>query len=233
MKKRVIILKLVKIALFMLFIPFLIGQTAYITSEQQKENLIAALSEKYPRNKNIIFAISVVERSDFLPESLKEFANIDIAIPIDDSGLVLSYSDIVKALSSIDTNNRQKALIIGKNTPFPAAVLSKLYDRIFATESNTNSREREKQEKILNEKFPNVTIAFTNDMNYFSTDAPFDLIFVNSALKTYSGQYLENLSIYGQMLLTLEDKDGFQVLYKVKKTGESYSLEAIGNVLFP
>lgn len=237
MKKRFIILKLAKIALFMFFIPLLIGQTAYTTSpitlKQQKENLIAALSEKYPRNQNIIYAISAVERLDFLPESLKEFANIDIAIPLDNGGLILSYSDIAKALSSIDNNSREKALIIGKNTPFPAAVLSSLYDRVFAIESSTNSKEREKQEKVLNEKFPNVTIAFTKNINYFRENAPFDLIFVNSALKTYSGQYLEYLSIDGQLLLALEGKDGFQVLYKVEKTGESYSLEAVGNVLFP
>ena len=200
--------------------------------QQQKTALIRMLEQKFNiADRNIITALQRVNREDFLPEELKKYAYIDISLPIDNSNVIISYSDLLKAVTSINNSSREKALVIGRNSEFTAAILSFLYREVYLIESNIESQER--SEAIIREKYSNITFAFIGNRNHFNVNGPFDLIFINSSINEFTTNYLDLLRQNGEAIFALSDRDGFNILHKATKTGSSYNITILGEVLFP
>jgi len=208
------------------------SQTLYDPLPQQKADLIKLLENKFNiTDRNIITALQSVNREDFLPEELKKYAYIDISLPIDNSNVIISYSDLMKGITSIKNNKKEKVLVIGRNSDFTAVILSFLYKEVYLIESNFALRNR--NEKLIKDKYNNITYAFSNDYNYFSTHGPFDLVYINNSINEFTTNYIDLLNQNGEVIFALSDKYGFSILHKATKVGFSYNITILGEVLFP
>ena len=230
MKNKSITLKVIIIVLFSYL---LLTSQAHDRMAQQKAELIRLLEQKYSiTDRNIIRALQTADRGDFIPEDLKGFAYIDISLPIDSANVMLSYSDLVKVITSIPQGARRgNVLVIGRNSAFSAATLSFLYNRVFLIESNIASRNR--VEVILREKYSNINFVFTDDFTHFNANAPFDLIFINGSINEFSRSYIDLLNQNGIVIFALSDRYGLGTLHKATRTGPTYSITSLGEVMFP
>ncbi len=210
----------------------LMSQTLYDSLTQQKTELIQFLEKKFNiSNRNIITALQSMQREDFLPQDMKKYAYVDISLPIDNSNVIISYSDLVKALVSLKNSSREKTLVIGRNAGFTAAILSLLYKQVYLIE--LNNTEKDRYESLIREKYNNITPAFTKDFNYFAANGPFDLIFINGSISEFTSNYIDLLTQNGEAIFAMSDSDGFNILHKATKIGLSYNTAILGEVLFP
>ncbi|MDX9801065.1 MAG: hypothetical protein RBT69_07005 [Spirochaetia bacterium] len=247
----------VYIFLFLFILPALIiPQELYDSFAEQRSSLISGFEKKYPgKDKKIFQALSSVKREDFLPEKIKKYAYIDISIPLEwaaaapvsvpasSSGTasasaaasapasVISHSDLLKILINLQKPDKNKALVIGRGAGFTASVLSSLYTAVFLIE--TDIAESNKYQLFMPEKYPNITVQYTKELNFFKSGSPFDLIVINGSFEDYSGEFIEDLSENGELFFALSDNDGFKMLYRAEKKGESYTIKAIDEVIFP
>ncbi|MCP5513895.1 MAG: hypothetical protein H7A26_00325 [Spirochaetales bacterium] len=225
--------------LFLVFLPsFAAPQELYDSFAQQRSALVSSFEKKYPKNDKKIFqALSSVKREDFLPEKIKKYAYIDISLPLDNtgtgtaSGTIVSHSDILKILLNLQNTDRNRALVIGRGAGFTAAVLSSLYSTVFLIE--TDKGESDKYALFMPEIYPNIITQFTKEFNFFRSNRPFDLIVLNGSIESYAGEFTEDLSEKGELFFPLSDNDGFQLLYRAEKKGESYTIKVIDEVVFP
>jgi len=223
---------LFKTAIIIFSYLFLMSQAFYDPLPQQKAELIGLLEKKFDiSDRNIITALQSVNREDFLPEELKKYAYVDIALPIDNLNVIISYSDLMKAITSLKNNKKEKALVIGRNSIFTAVILSFLYKQVYLIESNIVLKD--KNEALIREKYNNIIPVFSNDQNYFSTIGPFDLVFMNSSINEFTSNYIDMLNQNGEIIFALSDRSGFNVLHKATKIGLSYNITILGEVLFP
>lgn len=215
---------------------FLMSQTLYDPMQQQKAELIKLLEKNFNiTDKAIITALQSVNREDFLPQEMKKYAYIDISLPIDNSNVIISYSDLMKAVTSLKNSSREKALVIGRNSDFTTAILSFLYKQVYQIEFNTASGNKDgnKDDASARGKYSNVITVFSKDYNYFSTYGPFDLVFVNSSITEFKSNYADLLTQNGEAIFALADIYGFNMLHKATKTGLSYSITTLGEAMFP
>jgi protein-L-isoaspartate(D-aspartate) O-methyltransferase len=221
-----------KIAIIAILSMLLMSQALYEPLPKQKAELISMLEKKFDiRDRNIITALRSANREDFLPEDIKKYAYIDISLLVDNSNIIISYSDLMKAITSLKNNNREKALVIGRNSDFTAVLLSFLYKQVYLIESNTSLKNRD--ETLLREKYSNIIYAFTNDYTYFNTNGPFDLVFINNSINEFTSNYMDLLNQNGEAIFALSDRYGFNILQKATKTGFSYNIITLGEVMFP
>ncbi|MCL2481162.1 MAG: hypothetical protein FWF38_05580 [Spirochaetaceae bacterium] len=223
---------LFKTAIILFSYLFLMSQAFYDSLPQQKNDLIKLLETKFNiTDRNIITALQSVNREDFLPEELKKYAYIDISVPIDNSNVIISYSDLMKAITSLKNTRREKALVIGKNSDFTAVILSFLYKQVYLIESNIELKDR--NETLIKGRYNNIISAFSNDHNYFSINSPFDLVFINSSINEFTSNYIDLVNQNGEVIFALSDRYGFNILHKATKIGFSYNITILGEVLFP
>ena len=226
-----------KVAILKIFIILfsallLMSQTLYDPAAQQKAELIKMLEKKFNiTDRNIITALQTVNREDFLSEEFKKYANTDISLPIDNLNVIISYSDLMKAITSLKNNKKEKALVIGRNADFIAVMLSFLYKQVYLIESNTTLKER--TEALIKEKYSNIITAFSANQNFFSTNGPFDLVFINSSINEFTSNYIDMLNQNGEVIFALSDMYGFDILHKATKIGFSYNITVLGEVMFP
>ena len=207
------------------------SQTVYDPMEQQKTELLKMLEKKFNiTDRNLLTALQSVNRGDFLPEEFKKYTYADISLPTDNSNVIISYSDLLKAITSLKNTKREKALVIGKNSNFTAVILSFLYKQVYLIESNVAIKD--KNNPLLKEKY-NIISAFSTDHNYFSTNGPFDLVFINSSINEFTNTYLDLLNQNGEVIFALSDIYGFSILHKATKIGFSYNIAVLGEVIFP
>ena len=208
------------------------SQSVYDPLAEEKSTLIKSLEKRFNiRDRKIITALESVKREDFLPQNMIKYSYVDISLPLDSVNTIISHSDITKVILNIKNPDRGKVLIIGRNCGFAAAVVASLYTEVFVIESNTAEEERYRM--IFPEKYGNVNYAFTNDYSYFSASAPFDLILLNGTLSGFSGNFMEQLKEGGEIIFPMTDSDGFQLLYRAEKHTGTYTLDIIGEVMFP
>ncbi|MCL2294116.1 MAG: hypothetical protein FWC36_04540 [Spirochaetes bacterium] len=200
-------------------------------SSPHKTELIRMLEKRFNiTDRNIITALRSTSRADFLPEEFQRHAYIDISLPVDNNNLIISYSDLLKGITSLRNPRREKALVIGRNSSFTAVILSFLYREVYLIESNIALQNR--TGALIRERHPNIIPAYTTNFSSFNANAPFDLVFINGSINEFTAAYLNLLTQNGEAIFALSDMYGFSVLHKATRIGASYNLIALGEVLF-
>lgn len=197
-------------------------------------SLIFSLSaqESRPSGKNpkVDSALEKIDRAPFLPESLKSYADMDSSLPLPDGGRIPSKTEIAFVLGSISTFDNPKVLIIGNNAGYCAAVFSQVYPRIYLIETSKNS---ELYSKVFSDnKISNITAYYGNSYDYFLSQGPFDIIFVQGGLTTLTNLFTDQLKARGELLVPIQDSHGFQQLMKYRKSNGNFYITSVGNTFF-
>ena len=171
-----------------------------------------------------------IDRAQFLPESLKSYADMDSSLPLSDGGRIPSKADIEFVLKNISTYDNPKVLIIGNNAGYCASVFAQKYPRVYLIETSKNS---ELYSKIFSENgLSNITPYYGNSYNYFAPQGPFDIIFVQGGLTTLTNLFTDQLKAKGELLVPIQDSHGFQQLMKYRKANGNFYITSVGNTFF-
>jgi protein-L-isoaspartate(D-aspartate) O-methyltransferase len=81
-------------------------------------------------DENVLNAISVVQRSEYLPENYKSFANVDIDIPIAHGQKMLTPSVEAKIMQSLTIKKDENILVLGSGTGYLASCASLLCNKV-------------------------------------------------------------------------------------------------------
>ena len=171
-----------------------------------------------------------VDRSQFLPETLKSYAGMDSSLPLPDGGRIPSKADIDFVLSNISSFDNPKVLIIGNNAGYCATVFAQKYPRIYLIETSKNS---ELYSEIFKENgLTNITAYYGNSYDYFASQGPFDIIFVQGGVTTMTNLFTDQLKAKGELLIPVQDPQGFQQLMKYRKNNDNFYITSVGNTFF-
>lgn len=171
-----------------------------------------------------------VDRAQFLPEALKSYADMDSSLPLPDGGRIPSRAEISFVLSSISTFDNPKVLIIGNNAGYCASIFAQKYPRVYLIETSKNS---ELYTEIFRENgLTNITTYYGNSYDYFAGQGPFDIIFVQGGVTTLTNLFTDQLKAKGELLIPIQDPQGFQQLMKYRKAGGNFYITSVGNTFF-
>ena len=180
----------------------------------------------------VLAAIETVPRERFVPETFRDQAWEDIALPIG-LGQTISQPRVVAMMTeALRVTRRHRVLEIGTGSGYQAAVLAKLCRRLYTIERHPALLAR--AEAILKELgVTNVVTRAGDGMAGWPELAPFDRIIVTAAPCEAPKPLLDQLSPEaGVMVIPMGGSAESQHLWRITRRGEAYDRERLAAVRF-
>ena len=199
--------------------------------EQQKKEL-ARMWEKHI-DKKIINAFLKVPREKFVLEEWKWDAYDDTPLPILADQTISQPTTVVQMLQHLELKRGQKILEIGAGSGYNAALMGKILGKEGKVISVEILPELVKfaKENLKKAKIENVKIMKADGSRGCEKEKPYDRIICTAASPKIPEPWKEQLKRGGIILAPVGDKYG-QVLLRIKRIGNNYEYEELGDYLF-
>jgi protein-L-isoaspartate(D-aspartate) O-methyltransferase len=172
------------------------------------------------KDKRIIEVINSIPREDFLPESLKDYAYADTALPIG-SGQTISQPSLVAYMTQLlELTGRERVLEIGTGSGYQTAILAALAHEVYTIEIIRELHEEAKQ-ALSKLGIGNVQYKLGSGYEGWEEYAPFDRIMVTAAPPEVPPKLVEQLKDKGRMVVPVGDRDQTQILKLIIKSGNT------------
>ncbi|OUR78299.1 protein-L-isoaspartate O-methyltransferase [Alphaproteobacteria bacterium 46_93_T64] len=167
-------------------------------------------------NTSVLSAMERVPREEFIPPTFRDRAYENIALPIT-SGQTISQPYIVAYMTQmLKPDLRQKVLEVGTGSGYQAAVLSKLFRRVYSIE-----RFRSLHINAVNLfdtlKISNITSKLGDGYKGWKEQAPFSHIIVTAAAADVPSALVDQLGDNGVMIIPVGPDQGDQIILRITK----------------
>jgi len=192
------------------------ARTEMVATIQDLARQTAGTIESYPIDPEVLQAMRVVPRHEFVPEDVRPFAYENRPLPIG-NGQTISQPFIVAVMTDLlvpDPND--KVLEIGTGSGYQAAVLASLVDEVFTIEivPELGERARATLERL---GFTNVQTRIGDGYRGWPEEAPFDAIIVTAAADQIPPPLVEQLKAGGRMIIPVGGNSAAEQLTLVEK----------------
>lgn len=182
----------------------------------QKIRLIMELRRMGINNTDVLSAIERIPREDFVPATFKDRAYENIALPIA-SGQTISQPYIVAYMTQLlNPDSRAKVLEIGTGSGYQAAILSKLFRRVYSIE-RFRSLQIQAIEIFEKLKLTNITTKLGDGYKGWPEQAPFSHIIVTAAAADVPSALVDQLADNGVMIIPVGPDQADQSILRITK----------------
>ena len=197
----------------------------------KKNQLINLLRDRGITNEKVISIMEKIPRESFLDPALKQMAYNDDALPIGHNQTISSPYIVAKMSQIIiEEDKMDKVLEIGTGCSYQSVVLSYLFKKVVSIERIKPLYIKSK--KIVSDfNRNNIKLIFGDGYMGSKIDAPFDAIIITAAPEEIPKSLIEQLKTRGRMIMPL-NKNGKQILIRIKNTPKGTILKEIDDVLF-
>lgn len=162
-------------------------------------------------------AFASVPREDYMSDDYRSIAYRNMPVPAG-RGLIQPSPEMISSiLSSAEIGPMTKVLIIGRNTAYLNAVISRITETLYIVDPTAGSRE--------SSLYPT-----KNDMSFYSwvEEAPFNCIILFGSVEEIPQSLVSQLTDNGKIIASLETGPGNQMLVQAIKYPNGFSLKSIG-----
>ncbi len=190
----------------------------------ERVSLVMALRKKGISNIDVLRAMELVPREEFVHPAFREQAYYDIALPLE-CGQTISQPFIVACMTEmLAVNKNDKVLEVGTGSGYQAAVLSHLGRRIFTIERfrDLYLSARDKFDRL---GLDNIVTRPGDGSEGWPEQAPFDRIIVTAAAAEVPGALLDQLVVGGRLVMPVGEHRDHQKITIIDRTDKGYEQE--------
>jgi len=197
----------------------------------KKNQLLNLLKDKGITNEKVIRIMERIPRESFIDPALKQMAYDDDALPIGHNQTISSPYIVAKMSQIIiEEDKMDKVLEIGTGCSYQTVVLSYLFKKVVSIERIKPLYI--KSNKIVSDfNRNNIKLIFGDGYMGSEIDAPFDAIIITAAPDEIPKSLIQQLKTHGRMIMPL-NKNGKQILLRIKNTPKGVIMKEIDDVLF-
>jgi protein-L-isoaspartate(D-aspartate) O-methyltransferase len=192
-----------------------------------KIQLLMLLRSKGIRNHAILNAIETVPRERFVARMFETRAYENVALPIAAGQTLESPYFIANILEYLNIRTRDIVLDVGTGSGYLAATLSKLARRVFTLEHHRELRD-EAQARLHTLHYRNVISLVGDGHKGWKESAPYDRIFVSSAMRAVPSELLDQLTDNGILIAPIGEVGQPIRLLKITRDNWNYTTETLG-----
>ncbi len=202
-----------------------------MTSRRTRRRLIEQLREQGIRDENVLATMAETPRHLFVDEALSSRAYENSALPIG-RGQTISQPLVVAMMTeaALGASGRAKALEIGTGSGYQAAVLARLFEKVFTTE-RIGELARQARQRLHALKIYNVYGRHVDGLAGWPSQAPFDAILVTAGGRIPEALF-EQLGEGGVLVAPVEACGGPQQLIRYVRAADKIESEELGAVTF-
>ena len=194
------------------------------------EQLALEINRVFPLSKNVLDAISKTEREMFVPRGFKHHAYKLDALPLTANQWISSPMTVAKMSEALSADGADSVLEIGCGSGYQAAVLSKMFRRVFTIE---------RIEPLLNEAkecfktlgLSNIHTRFDDGNRGWKAYAPYDRILFSASAPKPPVHLFDQLKDGGILVAPIDEK-GKQIITRFVKNGKNIKVERLEECLF-
>ena len=196
----------------------------------RKIRLTLELRESGITDAKVLSAIETTPREIFIPDSFKNQAYENIAVPIGNEQTISQPYIVALMTQSLKLEKTHKVLELGTGSGYQCAILSLLARRIYTVE-RIKPLLLGAEEKFKKLKLNNIVTKFGDGNLGWKEQVPFDRIIFTAATKEISKNIFDHISDNGVIIAPIIYKST-QILKKFTKKNNKIIIEKLSNVLF-
>jgi len=202
-----------------------------MTSTRTRRRLIEQLREQGIGDERVLSAMAETPRHLFVDEALSSRAYENSALPIG-RGQTISQPLVVAMMTqaALAAASHDKALEIGTGSGYQAAVLARLFDKVFTTE-RIGELARQARQRLHGLKLHKIYARHVDGLQGWPSQAPFDAIVVTAGGRIPEALF-DQLGEGGVLVAPVEAAGGHQQLMRYTRRGEEIEAEELGAVTF-
>jgi protein-L-isoaspartate(D-aspartate) O-methyltransferase len=183
--------------------------------------------------KNVLEAFDKINRENFIPKALQEYAYIDIPLPIGYGQAISQPTMVMFMVQALDIEEHSTILEIGTGSGYQAAIMASIAQKgsVVSTEIIPNLAEFARV-NLAREGINNVEVYHCDGSIGFLNRAPFNRIVFTAASPCIPEQLIDQLTEKGVLVAPVGRRNSMQQLIKICKNGENNSQEILGNCRF-
>lgn len=187
-----------------------------MTIASRKIRLVMQLRRSGIADTGVLSAIERIPREAFVPESFKDQAYENRALPIG-HGQTLSQPQVVAAMTqALEAGRRTKVLEIGTGSGYQAAVLSRLCRRVYTVERYRDLLDLAER-RFVDLRLHNITARVGDGWKGWPEQAPFERIIVTAAPPQVPGALVDQLREEGILVVPVGRSARDQQLLRVRR----------------
>ena len=197
----------------------------------KKARLIMELRAEGIIDAKVLGAIERTARELFLPETFRDRAYENVALPIGHGQTISQPLVVAHMTEALELGSRHKVLEIGTGSGYQTAVLARLCRRVFTMERHLDLLKAAEQ-RFAALRLHNVTTRYGDGTKGWPEQAPFDRIIVTAASAEVPMVLLESLIDGGVLVAPVGAERRDQELLRLRRKGEGVDRENLGAVRF-
>lgn len=146
-----------------------------------------------------------VDRKLFVPEKFSDLAYLDQAINISETSSISQPSLVIRMIDLLELKGDENVLEIGTGSGYSSAIVSLCCKWVHTIEIDKDLVKKARS-RLKNLGFTNISIYEGDGAQGLITEAPFDAILVNAAVKKIPRKLIDQLNDEGKMVIPVEGK---------------------------
>jgi len=176
-----------------------------------RKKLVDVVRSKGITDEDVLNAIDRVPRHFFLDSAFDEVAYEDRAFPIGEGQTISQPYTVAYQSQLLEIKKFEKVLEIGTGSAYQAVVLAEMGAQVYTIERQKKLFDSNKQFTLL-KKYPNIKFFYGDGYEGLPTFGPFDKVLITAAAPEIPQKLIEQLKIYGMMVLPLGGGDVQQMI---------------------
>lgn len=193
--------------------------------------LIVSLRRAGVTDRRVLEAMERIDRADFVPETFRDRAHEDVALPIGAGQTISQPTVVARMTEALRVGPRDTVLEVGTGSGYHSAILSQLARRVYSVDRH-RSLARAALEVHKRLGVPNVTVMTADGSLGLPAQGPFDRVLVTAAAEDPPGPLLAQLPETGIMVLPVGVSGPVQTLVRVTRTDRGFDYADLGEVRF-
>ena len=194
------------------------------------EELAREINAVFPLSPEVQNAIAQTQREIFVPRGFKHHAYKLDALPLSSNQWISSPLTVAKMTEALAPQGADSVLEIGCGSGYQAAVLSKLFRRVFTIE-RIEKLLIEAKERFRELGLTNINTRFDDGNRGWRTYAPYDRILFSASAKEPPIALFDQL-VDGGILVAPIEENGQQVITRFIKNGNKIKVQKLESCLF-
>lgn len=197
----------------------------------RQKKLLEELLKHENLDESILKAFFEVDRSIFVPRGFKNAANSLNALPIQAEQWISSPLTVAKMTKALEPKGADSVLEIGCGSGYQAAILSKLFRRVFTIE-RIEKLLLEAREAFKKSGFTNINTKLDDGMYGWAEFAKFERIVFSASVDEVPQNIFEQLSPDNGVLVAPIVKGNKQIITRYRKNSYMIVKEEVEECLF-
>jgi protein-L-isoaspartate(D-aspartate) O-methyltransferase len=181
-------------------------------------------------DRQVLEAFRSVQREEFVPEELAEFAYEDSPLPIAGGQTISQPYIVAVTVDALELRGGERVLEIGTGSGYAAAVLSRIADQVYTVERLASLAETARA-RLAKLGYQNVHVRCGDGTLGWAEHAPYDAIAVAAGGPDVPKALLEQLAPGGRLVVPVGPQET-QELVRVTREDERFVRESLGAVRF-